>query len=550
MGLFDKLKNLPSTNSNHLSFSKGNFTIHPDLVDLFWIGDGKYKNYERKPRSTYTYDFNSFVLKITMYGPDEPSLLYLSLPVKEPLNPAVLERPPYYPHYAELTPEQRWMYWRFLSNPYDKSNDIGYVFIFYYGLERHLLCGKFEKAFNVILKLRNVYGNKSFQTYSSSALILSAMLHKRPDYAEKFLRSLHKDYEYQMSGRLYLLCKFGLNMPVTPFDIMQFHKDFRFTNNRYIKNNPDIFLKNLKKNLVILTDGYEDLYASQYFSKSNIARIPNVRERIFANVSIMDEEMLIPDITCASKFTGVIYKALTSAHEDTKKELALNRKKHKTITYSTENKAKSNTPKEILYTKWGKYEMPDPYILNISKGPRTDLREIRDGDMNDYFEGHEEPKKLNSPPPSKNPTWEYEHLNQYEEFINDKEYQQLTTRYYDEMNQIENSWSVIFNLKDFSGTRANLFIQNCKNNIQTFKSWKNLGEKYHEDSPPLVPAYKRLAMIYEKRGDYEKAISVCIESLSMNAYLDDSKGGMKGRLARMIRKSNRQPTAQELKYLE
>ena len=34
--------------------------------------------------------------------------------------------------------------------------------------------------------------------------------------------------------------------------------------------------------------------------------------------------------------------------------------------------------KEILRTRWGDYEMPDPYTLDIRKGPRYDLKKIKE----------------------------------------------------------------------------------------------------------------------------------------------------------------------------
>lgn len=118
------------------------------------------------------------------------------------------------------------------------------------------------------------------------------------------------------------------------------------------------------------------------------------------------------------------------------------------------------------------------------------------------------------------------------------------------MEAIESDWSVMYNLKDYEGERASIFIQNCKNNIEAFKIWKKISEKYKQDSPPCVPAYKRLAMIYEKQGLYENAAAVCVEALTMNATVDDTKAGMKGRLTRMIKKAGRQPSQQEFLLLE
>ncbi len=40
--------------------------------------------------------------------------------------------------------------------------------------------------------------------------------------------------------------------------------------------------------------------------------------------------------------------------------------------------AKSNKQMELLHTRWGIYEMPDPYTIELKKGPRQDLKKIKD----------------------------------------------------------------------------------------------------------------------------------------------------------------------------
>lgn len=35
-----------------------------------------------------------------------------------------------------------------------------------------------------------------------------------------------------------------------------------------------------------------------------------------------------------------------------------------------------SSPKDLLYTKWGTYEMPEPYHVCFTKGPRTDLKKV------------------------------------------------------------------------------------------------------------------------------------------------------------------------------
>lgn len=335
MGILDILK-YPKKNTTGLVLpnetffmAKDNLSIHPDLIDLIWVGDGKYKNYTNKPTSNETYNFNGFSINVSSFGQDEPSLLFINLPIKKPRNINSVERPPYYPFYTELSIEQRWMYWNFLSDPYNPQNDIGYVFIFYYGLERHLLYGNFEKAFDIILKLRDIYDNKSFQYYSASALILSSMLHKRPEYALKFINSLDKEHEFEIPAELYLLCKLGLNIPITAFDLMHFHKAFGFTNTRYIKNQPDMFLQKLNENLKEFANGENCLDISKFFSASKLMKTKGKDIPIFANVSIRKNTITIPNLIQASKFTGTCFMILNKTHEDTKAELALLRKNNR-----------------------------------------------------------------------------------------------------------------------------------------------------------------------------------------------------------------------------
>lgn len=352
MGLLNKIKNLLSdctefsSDNNKLTTQTGvlksDLFIHPDLVNLVWIGDGEYQNYKNQPQETMTYPYEGFTIKVSTFGPNEPSLLYLKFPIEQPGPSELIERPPYYPYYSELTPKQKWLYWKFLSDPYNSTNDIGYVFIFYYGLERHLLYGNFDEAFDIILKLRDVYDNRSFQNYSASALILSAMIHKRSDCAEKFMDSLDKDYEFQMPGELYFLCKLELDIPITAYDIIKFHKFFGFSNNRYIKNNADLFIKNLIQNIINANCGNDLIDAKRYFSKSDFLNIETVSIPVFANVSIREKEVSVPNITTASQFMGSMLSLLSKTHEDTKYELASMRKKSKTP-------LKKKTPKEKTY---------------------------------------------------------------------------------------------------------------------------------------------------------------------------------------------------------
>jgi len=54
-----------------------------------------------------------------------------------------------------------------------------------------------------------------------------------------------------------------------------------------------------------------------------------------------------------------------------------NCKKNRTASDQNNTEPESPWTGEYLYTKWGVYEMPDPYKINLTRGPRNDLKKIR-----------------------------------------------------------------------------------------------------------------------------------------------------------------------------
>lgn len=111
-------------------------------------------------------------------------------------------------------------------------------------------------------------------------------------------------------------------------------------------------------------------------------------------------------------------------------------------------------------------------------------------------------------------------------------------KYYKGMEEIESMWSVLYNLKITSGEKVDLFEQKCKQNIIDFYNMIAVHQKYDSNfSISHVPAYVRLAMLYEKQGRYEEGINICVEAIKAGATTDGNKGKMYGRLARLIKKS-------------
>lgn len=122
----------------------------------------------------------------------------------------------------------------------------------------------------------------------------------------------------------------------------------------------------------------------------------------------------------------------------------------------------------------------------------------------------------------------------------------ISDKYYSGMHQLNSDWSILYNSKNYSGKPGENFKKLCLKNIELYKRMIQIGNKYNLKSSVNVPAYKRLAMLYEKQERYDESILVCIEALRVGAYGDN----MKGRLARMIKKSGREPNKEELDLLQ
>ena len=116
-------------------------------------------------------------------------------------------------------------------------------------------------------------------------------------------------------------------------------------------------------------------------------------------------------------------------------------------------------------------------------------------------------------------------------------------KYFSGMEEIEAMWSVLYNLKIVTGEKADMFEQKCLQNISDFQHIPPVNTQATRE----VPAYTRLAMLYEKQERYDEAIAVCADAIRRGIVYDGSKGQMYGRLARLIRKSGKQVDSDILK---
>ena len=124
-----------------------------------------------------------------------------------------------------------------------------------------------------------------------------------------------------------------------------------------------------------------------------------------------------------------------------------------------------------------------------------------------------------------------------------KEVKTVSDNYYYLLQIIQREWSVLYNLKSYNGKHAKEFETMCLRDIAYYMEMRQIDLKYNEKTPVNVPAFTRLAMLYEKQGEYEKAAFICKEACVLG--IDE-----RSRLDRMLKKAGRTPTAEESALIE
>lgn len=282
----------------------------------------------------------------------EPSEVITSLPIKngkaEPLG--------YFPSYYEMSPEQRYNYLEFLTD-IKTTVDIGYVFVFYYGLEKKIyLDVDLYEAVEMISVLQKYHKNHSFLAYSNDALIYAAMKKKDPN----ILLNVNLD---TLKPELLFLVKGSFIGEFNAQDLMILAKGVGFTNKRYIKSNPDIFQHNLTE-LIVTKWGTKSYILDKNLKLDTKEKI----KLILSNISIPNREFEYPNFLLTSKVQTEIYLLLKEAHEITKKDLAKKRSANSTVTKSTDKKLKKESNK--IFVSDDKLSLKERILL--SQEPKRD----------------------------------------------------------------------------------------------------------------------------------------------------------------------------------
>lgn len=318
-------KTAPRKNERGLELNL--FKFHEDIKDLLYFADGALKNIDDKQFVKTVYG-HGMKLSFTFSGMQEPSMIYTKAPVSIPTEE--VEVPDYYPTYQSLEPEQKFIYLQFLKNPYNPNINIGYVFILYYGLERRLLTNDWEKSAEVIMKLRHVHLNKSFQSYSAEALILFSVLQKKPEIAIKTLQDMTDEEKQKFPCYLFLLCSYFFDIKIYAKTLMLYCDWFKFTNKNYIRKVPELFETELTKKIIEMT-GSDYILLKPLLSEDELNQLEPHPLQIFANTSLRDTKVTVPFITESHVVTNTFNKLLAESHDNVKKLLAEQRKSCKQI---------------------------------------------------------------------------------------------------------------------------------------------------------------------------------------------------------------------------
>ncbi|WP_273822841.1 TerB N-terminal domain-containing protein [Pseudomonas asplenii] len=152
--------------------------------------------------------------RATQFGQSEPSLIDATLRVaRSPMN--LTERQmPYWPSYRSITPEARRAYLQWLSGGRRQPADAGYVFLFFYGLERRALIdapsdpqakAEIPAIKAEVERLLGLYDNNSFRSYATRFLAhIDAGAVQPQSYISEPAASAADGYELPMSLRVAL----------------------------------------------------------------------------------------------------------------------------------------------------------------------------------------------------------------------------------------------------------------------------------------------------------------------------------------------------------
>ena len=197
-----------------------------------------------------------YATALPQFGTFDASLIDGTLPVARP-HPETTEPLPYWPSYHDASPQQRSRYLDWLADGRsDPQIEIGYLFIYFYGLERRTIVDDADHAAIVeeVLRLRGIYrASRSFQRYATALLwlILSLTRTRRllsEDLVAKVLTTTERWDEEFLNNYLAYLYATGLNLKADMAFVVAQH-DHRTPTSVIVRRHEQRFRELFDKNL-------------------------------------------------------------------------------------------------------------------------------------------------------------------------------------------------------------------------------------------------------------------------------------------------------------
>ena len=241
------------------------------------------------------------------YG--EPSLIWTRLPIES--NNELETQPMYYPSYSDLSPKHRFQYLNWLRDVAQETN-LSYVFLYYYGLERHMLVGNYDMAVDETLRLLQYHDKSSFRGYVTSALIAASAYRKRPYIITKAPFLLEETTNHS------LILRRLAGSSLTAKDVIKLSTKVGYANKRYIKLYPNLFETKLQR----LIDEYE-VTNGNILTSIEVGKLPKESNIFFGNTSLPENirTFVVPDLIGSSKLSTTLRNLLSEAHRNVKSSM-------------------------------------------------------------------------------------------------------------------------------------------------------------------------------------------------------------------------------------
>jgi hypothetical protein len=296
--------------------------IPDEVKELLWFTNEQpdAANHIRGPVITISFNGSEFGTKYNDHALNDPSTIYFRLPLQIPQDISLVNKLPYMPSYAGMNPEQRYVYLGWLQD-ISREIDVGYRFLFYYGLERQLIIGDFDKTFDMILRLRSTTQNNSFLGYSGNALFYSVVRKGDGDLLDR----LRFFYEDEIWTDKQIMLKLFIQEPIEPQELPKILKALSI-NKRYLDEK--VYSEQMSQ-LLSERFGHSFISTQDIFDDENRSNYAAQDVPVFANYSFPSDvrvmrKLMLPVLDGPiSTFTELH----NQCHERTKKRLAELRKK-------------------------------------------------------------------------------------------------------------------------------------------------------------------------------------------------------------------------------